>query len=81
MYLRVGAAQAAGPSPPGGGRHCWVLDAVDRHGVKRAGLLLEWRRSPSDGTWEGRVVYVAQLRGEGWASVEEWVPAALLEPA
>lgn len=49
--------------------------------MKRAGLLLEWRRSPFDGAWEGRVVYVARLRSEGWAGVEEWIPAALLEPA
>jgi hypothetical protein len=83
MHQRVRAGRVApvadGPAPAG--RHCWVLDAADRHGVKRAGLLLEWRRSSTEGTWEGRVVYVAQLRPESWASVEEWVPAALLEPA
>ena len=80
LYLRVGRPGSR-PSPPEGARHCWVLDPADRHGVKRAGLLLEWRRSSLDGTWEGRVVYVAQLRDDRWASVEEWVPAALLEPA
>lgn len=67
--------------PSGGGRHCWVLDAADRRGVKRAGLLLEWRRSAVAGTWEGRVVYAAELRVGRTALVEEWVPAALLEPA
>ena len=67
--------------PSGGGRHCWVLDAADRRGVKRAGLLLEWRRSTADGTWEGRVAYAAELRVGRTALVEEWVPAALLEPA
>ena len=67
--------------PSGGGRHCWVLDAVDRRGVKRAGLLLEWRRSAVDGTWEGRVAYAAELRAGRTALVEEWLPAALLEPA
>lgn len=67
--------------PSGGGRHCWVLDAADRRGVKRAGLLLEWRRSAADGTWEGRVVYAAELRAGRTALVEEWLPAALLEPA
>lgn len=65
----------------GGGRHCWVLDAADRRGVKRAGVLLEWRRSPADGTWEGRVAYAAELRAGRTALVEEWLPAALLEPA
>lgn len=81
MYRRVTAGREPGAAPADGGRHCWVLDSADRQGVKRAGLLVEWRRSPRDGTWEGRVVNVARLRPEGWASVEEWVPAALLEPA
>lgn len=75
-------AQAVGPGDRAGeGRHCWVLDAADRHGVKRAGVLLEWRRSALDGTWEGRVAYGAELRPGRTALVEEWVPAALLEPA
>ena len=42
----------------------------------RPGLLLEWRRAGH--LWEGRVVYVAQLRPGRWATVEEWVPAELL---
>ena len=57
-------------------RHCWVADAVDRYGVKRPGLLAEWRQGP-DG-WEGRVVYAAQLRPGEWQLVEEWLPAGLL---
>lgn len=78
----AGAAHPDAPADPsGGGRHCWVLDAADRRGVKRAGLLLEWRRSDLDGTWEGRVVYAAELRAGRVALVEEWLPAALLEPA
>jgi hypothetical protein len=60
-------------------RHCWVADAADGHGVKRPGLLLEWRRS--DAGWEGRVVYAAQVRPGRWALVEEWVAAAALTPA
>ena len=60
------------------GRHCWVADAVDKTGVKRPGLLVEWRAREAG--WEGRVVYVAQLRAGGWALVEEWVPASLLTP-
>ena len=60
-------------------RHCWVSDAADRAGTKRPGLLLEWRQGRTG--WEGRVVYAAMLRGEGWASVEEWVPAGLLTEA
>ena len=57
-------------------RHCWVSDAPDRAGVKRPGLLLEWRQGPAG--WEGRVVYAVQLRADRWASVEEWVSAGLL---
>jgi hypothetical protein len=37
---------------------------------------LEWRKTGH--RWEGRVVYVAQLRAGLWATVEEWVPAELL---
>ncbi|MBS42298.1 MAG: hypothetical protein CMH83_03790 [Nocardioides sp.] len=78
-------ASAGGPGPPldSPARHCWVSDAVDALAgresdapVRRPGLLLEWRRT-RDG-WEGRVVYAARVRDHGWASVEEWVPAALL---
>ena len=59
-------------------RHCWVSGAVDERGVKRPGLLVEWRVSAD--VWEGRVVYVAQLRPGAWSVVEEWLPAALLAP-
>ena len=41
-------------------RHCWVADAADGRGVKRPGLLVEWR--DVDGRWQGRVVYVGLLR-------------------
>jgi hypothetical protein len=60
-------------------RHCWVVDSVD--GVKRAGLLVEWRRGPGGRGWEGRVVYLAKLRtGDRWTVVEEWLPDACLVP-
>jgi len=62
----------------GPARHCWVSGAVDDAGVKRPGLLVEWRSSGTG--WEGRVVYVAQLRSGSWTLVEEWVPATLLTP-
>lgn len=38
---------------------------------------LEWRKVEK-GRWEGRVVYVAELRPGRWAAVEEWLPAELL---
>lgn len=59
-------------------RHCWVSDAVDGAGVKRPGLLVEWRAAGSG--WEGRVVYAARLRPDAWVLVEEWVPETLLAP-
>ncbi len=58
-------------------RHCWVVDA-DPLGVKRPGLLVEWR-SAAPG-WEGRVVYAATLRPGRWSLVEEWLPASRLTP-
>lgn len=66
-------AAAAGPEHPG--RHCWVSVPVDAS-QPRPGPLLEWRRAGHP--WEGRVVYVAQLRPGRWATVEEWIPAELL---
>jgi hypothetical protein len=57
------------------GRHCWVTVPVDAS-QPRPGLLLEWRRAGH--LWEGRVVYVAQLRPGRWATVEEWIPSELL---
>ena len=60
-------------------QHCWVAGAVDGHDVPRPGLLLEWRRTP--GGWQGRVAYVAHVRADSWAMVEEWLPAGQLGPA
>ncbi|WP_341928214.1 hypothetical protein [Nocardioides psychrotolerans] len=84
--VRAGQQGPASPSLPAPltgqscpARHCWVADAVDRHGEKRPGLLVEWRQGATG--WEGRVVYAARLRPDGWLLVEEWVPAALLAPA
>ena len=77
-------AEAPGQQWPDAGpaRHCWVGGAVDAEGVKRPGLLLEWRQVR--GRWEGRVTYVARLRpleaNGGWLVVEEWLPAELLMP-
>lgn len=61
-------------------RHCWVADTADGDGVKRPGLLVEWRLSTA-GLWEGRVIYSAELRNGRWGIVEEWVGADLLLPA
>jgi hypothetical protein len=59
-------------------RHCWVSGSADDSGVKRPGLLVEWRRTGAG--WHGRVVYAAELRAGEWALVEEWLPATLLAP-
>ncbi|GAB2861728.1 hypothetical protein GCM10027026_09460 [Myroides odoratimimus subsp. xuanwuensis] len=79
--VRLGTAVAAPEAPPadeGPAKHCWVADAIDRHGVKRPGLLVEWRQAAVG--WEGRVLYAAMLRPGEWAVVEEWLPAELLTP-
>lgn len=59
-------------------RHCWVAGAADDLGVKRPGLLVEWRRVRNG--WQGRVVYAAELRAGEWSLVEEWLPSTLLSP-
>lgn len=79
MSERVGLGPGRPRRPPDcPARHCWVADAADGAGTKRPGLLVEWRRAPDGGGWEGRVVYAAELRSGRWALVEEWVPASLL---
>ncbi|MGA9749331.1 MAG: hypothetical protein WBQ50_17905 [Nocardioides sp.] len=66
---------AVGQAPA---RHCWVLAPADGTGERRAGLLLEWRRSAEE--WECRVLYNVRLRNESWALLEEWLPAADVAP-
>lgn len=78
--VRTGEAAPAADDPPAyPGRHCWISVPVD--GIQpRPGLLMEWRKGER-GRWEGRVVYVAELRPGAWATVEEWVAAELLTSA
>jgi hypothetical protein len=73
-----GRAETAVVAPDCPARHCWVAGALDAEGIKRPGLLVEWRWVP-DG-WEGRVLYCARLRPDTWVMVEEWLPADLLTP-
>ena len=77
--VRVGAAAQAPAAEVCPARHCWVADAADGQGVKRPGLLVEWRQAGA--AWEGRVVYAVRLRPDAWQLVEEWLPAVLLTPA
>jgi hypothetical protein len=83
--VRPGMGTAAGPSghaddPATPARHCWVADPADHSPSKRPGLLVEWRPAVGGG-WQGRVLYVAELRAGSSAVVEEWVDEALLTPA
>ncbi len=55
-------------------KHCWV---TDHHG-HLPGLLLEWEQR--GGGWHGRVVRPVR-EGDDWVVVEEWLPAAMLDPA
>jgi hypothetical protein len=74
MADRVGAAPPPSDQPAPAVKHCWVHG---RHG-RVPGLLLEWRQH--DGAWRGRVVRPVD-EGDGWVVVEDWVDAALLDPA
>jgi hypothetical protein len=60
--------------PPPPVKHCWVSGPTGR----LPGLLLAWRQG-ADG-WQGRVVHPV-LEGSGWALVDEWLPASVLEAA
>ena len=55
-------------------KHCWV---TDRHGRLPA-LLLEWRRTEAG--FQGRVIHPVAGADGGWVVVEEWLPAAVLDP-
>ncbi len=66
-------AGRTGPAPAI--KHCWVTDL---HGRLPA-LLLEWRRTESG--FQGRVIHPVAEADGGWVVVEEWLPAAVLEPA
>lgn len=71
------ASRVAGtpqPAPPPPVKHCWVTGPTGR----LPGLLLAWRQG-ADG-WQGRVVHPV-LEGTGWALVDEWLPAGVLEAA
>jgi hypothetical protein len=75
MAGRVARAAATDPRPRDPPIwHCWVTDSNGR----LPGLLFWWRQV--EGEWRGRVVHPVQDEA-GWAVVEEWLPAALLDPA
>jgi len=76
MTERLAQGRHDTPEPPAGLKHCWVTDA---HGRLPA-LLLAWRRIDA-GAWEGRVARVVPATDGRWDLVEEWLPAALLDPA
>lgn len=78
--VRPGTPPPAGDGParePCPARHVWVSLPVDATET-RPGLLLEWRKAAH--RWEGRVVYLAELRPGRWSLVEEWIAAELLTP-
>lgn len=60
-------------------RHVWVAGSVDDSGLRRPGLLTEWRSGP--GGWEGLVTYAAHVRADRWVTVQGWIPARLLAPS
>lgn len=59
-------------------RHCWIDGCPELPPGRRAGLLLEWRRT--DSGWLGRVI-VALDGTEGPAVLTLWVRSEHLRPA
>lgn len=75
MADRVAASRPAEPAPePPALKHCWVTGP---HG-RLPGLLLGWERTSTG--FRGRVLHPV-LDADGWAVIEEWLPADVLEPA
>lgn len=74
------ADRVQSPSDQGVGRasaikHCWVTGLHRR----LPALLLEWRRTEAG--FQGRVIHPVMEADGGWVVVEEWLPAAVLDPA
>ncbi len=87
MHVRVALAAARSPDSAGTreppeepcpGRHCWVTGGAGAGdlGLRRPGLLVEWRRTGT--RWEGRVVYLSAAAPGRWVLTEEWFAADLL---
>ena len=74
LAARVAGTPGRPPPPPPPVKHCWVIGPSGR----LPGLLLAWRQV-ADG-WQGRVVHPVE-EPAGWAVVEEWLPAGVLESA
>ncbi|MBA8802554.1 hypothetical protein FB382_000845 [Nocardioides ginsengisegetis] len=70
LHDRIHGPTPATPptTPPSPARHCLVDGAPS--------LLVEWRQG--ERAWEGRVVSVLWLDGQGWATVERWLPASAI---
>ena len=66
----VPAAQGPVVDSPSPARHCRVDG--------EPALLVEWCRTERG--WEGRVVSVAWIEAEGWATVARWLPASRIDP-
>jgi hypothetical protein len=60
-------------------RHVWLVDPPGQPG-RWPGLLVEWRRSPTQG-WQARVLYaVPESDRSGNRVIERWLPGGCLEP-
>lgn len=60
-------------------RHCWVQGPADAPGPW-PGVVVEWRRDPTTGSWNALVVYVV-TEGTSSSTVQCWLSARLLRPA
>ena len=70
MSERVAAQEATSEDPPSPARHCYVAG--------QPSLLVEWRQGIAG--WEGRVITLRWLDGEGWVVIEQWLDASKIKP-
>jgi len=60
-------------------QHVWV--AFDgRWHERKPGVLVEWRRNPKSGGWEGMVVWFSGGGNISWSGRQGWVPADHIKP-
>lgn len=74
LAARTNPAPTPPPAPDHGVKHVWVTNADGRN----PGLLHRWDKVASG--WRGYVTHPVR-DGDGWALVDEWLPAEQLEQA
>lgn len=60
--------------------HCFVR-TPEGEGELAPALLVQWRRSPVDGKWEGWVTWLLFDDSSGPVCVSQWLSSSLIVPA